>query len=66
MSRAERACRKLPTWMLREILGRTIAGGWWTAAYLELWKREVEDEILIATSDDESGPWPCVMPRGIH
>ncbi len=65
MNRCERACRALPTWALRQILARSSAGAWWSSAYLELWKREVEDEIH-ATTDDDSGPWACVMPRGMH
>ncbi len=65
MSRRERVCRSLPSWGLRKLLESERSKAWWTAAYLELWKREVADEILMATSDD-SGPWACVMPRGIH
>lgn len=65
MTRRERVCRTLPSWSLRRILASSLAHEWWTTAYLELWKREVEDELLAAT-DDESGPWLCVMPRGMH
>ncbi len=66
MSRRERMCRRMPSWSLRKMLESELARNWWTAAYLELFRREVEDEILMATSDEEFGPWACVMPRGIH
>lgn len=65
MSRAARACKKLPSWALRRILDSTSTGTWWLAARFELWKREVEDEILMVTCD-ETGPWPTYLPPGIH
>ena len=65
MSRAERVCRTLPSWMLRQILSWRSWRNWWTAAWIELHQREVLD-VVASTADDESGPWPVVMPRGIH
>ena len=65
MTRAERICRRLPTWMLLMILeypaGHRLQG----AAFLEVWKREIEDEIAFI-ANEASGPWPVAMPRGLH
>jgi hypothetical protein len=63
MTRAERVCAKLPTWMLRALLSTAAKRSWWSAAYLELWRREVLD-VVQAEADAESGPWPVVMPDG--
>lgn len=65
MTRAERACRSLPTWMLRMTLAWPTRRSWWSAAWLELWQREVV-EVVAEESDDESGPWPVSMPPGMH
>lgn len=65
MTRARRMCPTLPTWMLRMILALPSWRDWWAEAYLEIWKREVED-ILAAAANSESGPWACVAPRGMH
>jgi hypothetical protein len=47
--------------MLRMILasGRR---GWWAAAWLEIWHREIASVVEAESSD--SGPWPVVMPVG--
>lgn len=65
MTRAEHFCRSAPTWMLRMILRLPSWRDWWTAAWLELFQREVV-EVVEETANDESGPWPCVMPKGMH
>jgi hypothetical protein len=61
VSRSERVCKTLPMWMLRMILasGRR---GWWAAAWLEIWHREIASVVEAESSD--SGPWPVVMPVG--
>lgn len=65
MSRAERVCKSLPTWALRVLLATAAKRSWWAAAYLELFRREVI-EVVEEEADAESGPWPAVMPPGVH
>lgn len=65
MSRSARVCAAMPTWMLRVILASPLSKRMWSAAYLELWEREVETEIALL-ADDEHGPWPVAMPAGMH
>ena len=65
MSRSERMCRTLPSWMLRRILSWPSWRNWWTAAWLELHQREVLD-VVAASANDEDGPWPCDFPTGMH
>jgi hypothetical protein len=65
VTRAERVCAKLPTWMLRAIIASPARRSWWAAAYLEIWRREVAD-VVQAEADEESGPWPVVAPRGVQ
>ncbi len=55
----------MPTWMLRLILKLPLMRKYWSAAWLELWKREILD-VVAAEADEESGPWPVAMPRGMH
>lgn len=61
MSRADRVCKTLPLWMLKMIL-RSGRRGWWSAAWIEMHRREVLDVVEAESSD--SGPWPVVMPDG--
>ncbi len=63
MSRAEKVCASLPTWALKSMVKMPARRAWWAAAWLEIWRREVAD-VVAAEADDESGPWPCVMPGG--
>lgn len=63
VSRADRICRGLPDWMLPLVVTYGL-GEWPGAAYVEIWRRKVEPEL--AAPLDDSGPWPCVMPRGWH
>lgn len=65
MSRQDRMCKRLPSWALRLIVSLPSWRGWWTSAWLELFQREVVD-VIHETADDESGPWPVAMPRGMH
>ena len=65
MNRAQRVCRSLPEWSLRLLLRMPTTRGWWMAAWVELWRRAVEFELELAR-DDDSGPWPVAMPRGMH
>lgn len=65
MTRAERYCHSLPTWALRLIVRLPSWRRWWGAAWVELFQREVVEAVYEA-ADDESGPWPVSMPRGMH
>lgn len=65
MSRADRVCRTLPAWMLRTLLQLPSWRNWWTAAWLELHKRLVED-VAAETANEESGPWLVAPVRGMH
>lgn len=65
MSRADRVCPTLPTWMLRMIVTFPSWRDWWAVAWLEIWKREVED-VVAMTADEENGPWPCTKPKEFH
>lgn len=51
--------------MLRMILALPAHRGWWSAAWLELWRREVV-EVVEAEADDTSGPWAVEPPRGVQ
>jgi hypothetical protein len=51
--------------MLRTILGLRSMRSWWTAAWFEIFQREVV-ETVAAEANDESGPWPCALPPGMH
>lgn len=63
MTRAERVCASLSTWMLRMIVAGPRWRGWWSAAWLELWRREVV-EVIEAETIDDSGPWAVDAPKG--
>ena len=62
MTRQERVCRVLSTWMLRVIAGSTPSRAWWEAASRELWRREAVDSAI----DEDSGPWASDRPRGVN
>lgn len=63
MSREERVCRSLPSWMLRLIV-KCGLGDWPGSAWLTLHKREVVD-FAIAYADDHDA-YPVSLPPGMH
>lgn len=65
MTRRERAVKSMPTWMLRTILAMPLMQSWWSAAYVELWVREVED-VVAETADEVNGPWVVSPILGRH
>ena len=55
--------RRMPTWMLRLILKTPFMRGYWGAAYIELWKREVLDVVDEEVSSKRAS-WAAPMPEG--
>jgi hypothetical protein len=64
MTRAERICRSLPLWMLRQVAALGCRRSWVEAAERELWHRSIEGVIAETTAEDESGPWAVDAPKG--
>jgi hypothetical protein len=58
MSRCERVCESLPGWALRKILETQWMRSWWAVAWLELWRRSVEEVTGEA--------WPVRGPEGVQ
>lgn len=54
-----------PSWLLRAVLWLPSRRGLWSEAWLELWARATVD-VARAEANDESGPWPVAMPKGLH
>lgn len=65
MTFKERVCRSMPTSALHALLILPSWSAWWAAAWIELFQREVVDDVANETNN-ESGPWPVAMPRGMH